>query len=89
MAFNNDLLIDQETGEVDVAAVAERAFVMACGDYGGPNPPMAYIAPRRRAVADLALAIRRHWRRDNGLPDDTACTMVDVSGWTDTFRRLH
>lgn len=88
MAFNNDLLIDQDTGTIDVAAVRERATLMACRDYGGHNPPPAYIRSCQRAVMDLAIGIRATWLFDRGLPADGELELVDVSGWTDTFRRV-
>jgi hypothetical protein len=63
-------LINTETGEIDRAAVAERAQLRACREYGGPNPPPNYLRSELQWCQDRAEAERINWRLTRGLPDD-------------------
>jgi len=80
-------MIDQDTGEIDSILVAQRAEARACREWGGPNPPPNY---HRQALAwclERAASERLQWRDERGLPREDAGELVDISGWTDTFRR--
>lgn len=89
MAFNNDLLINQDTGALDRVEIRSRAFAMAQRDYPGQTPPAACVRSYERGVMDLARGIRSHWFADRGLPDpDGEPEMVDVSDWGDRFTRM-
>jgi len=63
-------LINTETGEIDVAAVAERARLRAASEYGGPNFPPCYLRSELQWVRDRAEAERINWRLVRGLPDE-------------------
>jgi hypothetical protein len=80
-------MIDQETGEIDHARLIERADLRACREYGGPNPPPSYIREAISWCTERARSERLEWRDSHGLPRDEPTTEVDISGWTDTFRR--
>jgi hypothetical protein len=67
-------LINQETGEVDKAAVRLWALRRATRDYGARNPPPKYFRPHYKNVMYDALGLRTHWRVQHGLPDDTEYT---------------
>lgn len=67
-------LINQETGEVDSLAVAERAGLRACREWGGPNPPPGYHRIALEWVINRANDERLEWRRKHGLPDDSPTT---------------
>ena len=85
--FDNDLLIDQSTGEINMTQVRIRAHQMALRTYGGNVYPPTYFNSALTAVMDLANAMRANWLADHGVSDSTT-RLTDVSGWTDTFRRL-
>jgi hypothetical protein len=78
MAFNPQTLIDPETGELDAAAIRDRADVLSCRDYGAPNYPPSYFRSHEMNVTDVARIMRVRWRAAHGLPDDTPCTMMQV-----------
>lgn len=80
-------MIDQETGEIDYLRVAEHSELRACREYGGDNPPPSY---RRQALdwcLERAASERLQWRDARCLPREDGSELVDISGWTDTFRR--
>ena len=81
-------LINQDTGEIDQIAVIERTILRACREYGSPNPPPRYTIAAREWCLERAAAERRQWRNHRGLRDESPCTLVDISGWTDAFRRM-
>jgi hypothetical protein len=70
-----------EDGELDFDAMGKRAHTMASADWGGPDYPPARGRQHMAWVMDRAQAERRTWRRDHGLPDDSAVSMVDVAEW--------
>lgn len=75
-----NLLIDQTTGEIDAAMVAEVAQLQADRDYGGPAPPNM-VRGRLQAAQDRAHGMRLCWRRDRGLPSDDPCSLVSMPAW--------
>lgn len=75
-----NLLIDQITGEIDVARVAEVAQLQAERDYGG-SPPPAVLRNRLQSVRDRAESMRLAWRRDRGLGDDSPTEMISMPSW--------
>lgn len=81
-------LIDPDTGEIDNIAVAVRAGLRACREWGGQDAPPAYHRNALQWTLDRAQSERLSWRRDHGLPDDSLVEMIDVSTWTDSFRRV-
>lgn len=80
-------MIDQETGEIDSALLIERADLRACREWGGPNPPPSYIRNAISWCMERAQSERLQWRDNRGLPREDGGELVDISGWTDTFRR--
>jgi hypothetical protein len=83
-------LIDPETGEVDSLTLLLAADLRAQREWGGPNPPPAYIRNAVSFVHDRAQDLRREWRRARGLPDDTQFTMTEMPAWGasgDSYRR--
>ena len=62
--------IDPETGEIDHLLVRERADARACREYGGPNPPPAYIRESVSWCIERSRSERRQWQRERGLPVD-------------------
>ena len=63
-------LVNQDTGEIDHAAVVEYADLRACREYGGPNPPPAYIRASVSWTVERSRAERRQWQRQHNLPVD-------------------
>lgn len=85
-----DRLIDPETGEVDSLVLLMAADLRAQREWGGPTPPPAYIREAVSFVHDRARDLRRVWRREHGLPDDTQFTMTEMPAWGrsgDSFAR--
>lgn len=80
-------MIDQETGEIDHTLRIERADLRAQREWGGQNPPPSYYREAHSWCLERARAERLQWRDDRGLPREDAGELVDISGWTDTFRR--
>jgi hypothetical protein len=75
------LMINPETGEIDHIAVAQNAVTRARSEWGGTNYPRLYLRQATQWCKDRAQAERRAWRRDHGLPDDSAVTMMVVPEW--------
>jgi hypothetical protein len=70
-----------ESGEIDHAAIAERAPLRAAREYGSPDFPPKYLRESTQWLTERAEAERRAWRRDRGLPDDSGpCVMVTPYG---------
>lgn len=76
MTDRNALLINQETGELDWAWIKRLAMARAQAEYGNSNPPVRYVRNSLRLLQDRASAMRTAWRRDHGLPDDSAYTTL-------------
>lgn len=74
-------LIDQETGEIDGLACIEAADLRAQREWGGPQPPPAFIRDAVSFVHQRAADLRREWRRARRLADDTATTMTAMPSW--------
>lgn len=81
-------MIDQETGEIDRIAITERAHLRASREWGGPAPSPAYIRNAFAWCWDRAQSERLQWRDERGLPREEKGELVDISTWTDTFRRV-
>ena len=84
-------LIDPETGEIDSLVLIEAADLVAKRDWGGPLPPPAYIRQAVSDVHDRARDLRRAWRRERGLPDDTITTLTELPAWGasgDSYRSM-
>jgi hypothetical protein len=81
IAMNNDLLIDQETGEINWSYVKLAAMVLARKDYGGDAPPTMYVRNAIRRLSERARAVRVNWRQHRGLPDDSAMVTVHMASW--------
>lgn len=75
-----NMLIDQTTGEVDSAMIAEVAQLQADRDYGGSAPPNM-VRSRLQAAQDRAQAMRSCWRRDRGLSNDAPSQLVSMPAW--------
>jgi hypothetical protein len=85
-----DRLIDQETGEIDRLACVEAADLRAQREWGGDNPPPAYIREAASFVNDRAKGLRTAWRRSRGLSDDSPVTLTELPSWGasgDSYRR--
>jgi hypothetical protein len=80
-------MIDQETGEIDQISVIERTILRAQREFGGPNPPPRYTIQAREWCLERASSERLQWRDARCLPREDGGELVDISGWTDTFRR--
>jgi hypothetical protein len=72
-----DLLINQDTGEIDWASLRLIAKKRADRDYVGDAPP-SWVRSEIENLKTLAYFVRRDWREARGLPDDT----VYVTGFT-------
>jgi len=70
-----------DTGELDFAAMGKRAHTRACSEYGSLDYPPRYRRQASEWTLDRAMAERRVWRREHGMPDDSAVSMVDVPAW--------
>jgi hypothetical protein len=74
-------LIDPETGEIDSLVLIEAADLRAQREWGDPVPPPSYTRDAVSFVTDRARDLRRAWRRERGLPDDTPVTMAVLPAW--------
>lgn len=81
-------MIDPETGEVDNHLVTERAKLRAAKEWGGPDYPPRYLRQELEWCTERAHSERLQWRDNRGLPREDVGELVDISGWTDTFRRV-
>lgn len=63
-------MIDLATGEIDHLLVQQRADARACREWGGPNPPPAYIRESVSWCIERSRAERRQWQRMRSLPVD-------------------
>src|SRR5882672_4371067 len=70
-SFDPQILISQDTGDLDMLTIRHRARQLARRDYAGDNPPPAIFRSHFLNTWNLALALRRRWRADHSLPDDT------------------
>lgn len=64
-------LINQDTGEIDMAAVRARAARRAVSEWCGDNPPDSYIRMALNWAMGRAHDERLEWRRKHGLGDDS------------------
>lgn len=62
--------INTETGEIDHGSIPFRADARACREFGGPNPPPAYIRAAVSWCIERARSERKQWQRERGLPVD-------------------
>ena len=69
--FNNDLLIDQATGEVDVGFVRRSAVARARSQYGAGCTDLD-IRHWTEKLTTMASMLRVKRRRELGLPDEDA-----------------
>lgn len=74
-------LIDQETGEIDMITVVEAISLHAAREWGGADYPPAFRRHSHQTVMDRARSLRLEWRRERGLPDDSAITMIEMPSW--------
>jgi len=81
-------MIDPETGEIDHHLVIERADLRAIREWGSSPPPPSYIRSALSWCMDRARSERLQWRDARGLPREDEGQLVDISGWTDTFRSM-
>jgi len=72
-----ELLINQDTGEIDMVSLRLIAKQRADRDYGSDAPP-SWVHSEINNLRILAYFVRRDWRKARGLPDDT----VYVPGFT-------
>jgi hypothetical protein len=70
-----------EDGELDFDAMGKRAHSRAVSEWGSLDYPTRCRRQASNWVYDRACAEQRAWRRDRGLPDDSAVSMVDVAEW--------
>jgi hypothetical protein len=75
------LMINPETGEIDLIAIGDLAILRACREYGSLNPPPIYLRQATEWCQQRAQAERRAWRRDHGIPDDSSVVMMAVPEW--------
>jgi len=80
MAYSHDLLINQDTGELDWSFIKRHAVVRAEREFGGCAPPVSYVRDEIRTLQDRAAIMRKRWRDAHGLPDDTIYTTVTAFG---------
>lgn len=75
--------INTETGEIDHLLVQQRADARACHEWGGPNPPPAYIRESVSWCIERSRSERRQWQRERGLPVDgeSPAEMVPMRGF--------
>ncbi len=74
-------MIDPNTGEIDHLLVQQRADARACREWGGPNPPPAYIRESVAWCVERSRYERRQWQRMRGLPVDGSEDAVMVRGY--------
>lgn len=74
-------LINQSTGEIEMAALVQRAAARAEEQHGGTNYPAWCLRDSLEWLKARAEAERREWRRDRGLPDDTVVVLVNLPEW--------
>ena len=79
--------INQETGEIDNDLVLQRTLLRATSEWGGEDFPQTYWIRAKQWAQDRAASERLQWRDARGLPREDVGELVDISGWTDTFRR--
>lgn len=77
----HDLLINQDTGEFDWTFIKRQALLRAQGRWGGSAPPARYVRNELRDLKDIARIIRKRWRADHGLPDDTIYVSMPIPAW--------
>lgn len=70
MAYSHEKLIDQETGQIDWAALKEFSRLRACREFGGSNPPPSYLRDAIRWHRSNAESMQLRWRMKRGLPDN-------------------
>lgn len=80
-------LIDQTTGDILPEAVLQRTLMRAISEWGGEDFPQIYWVRAKEWAEDRARSERMQWRDNRGLPREDGGELVDISGWTDTFRR--
>jgi len=80
-AFSNDLLIDQQTGELDLDYILQQASARARADRDGNDPPLQWIRSHYLELCDRGAILRRRWRAAHGLPDDTKYVTVQMPAW--------
>jgi class 3 adenylate cyclase len=81
MAYTHDMLIDQETGQIDWMVLKQRALSQARRHYVGRNPPTYEVRNELDSLKQIARIMRRRWRESHGLPDDTVYVQMDVAAW--------
>lgn len=79
--MNNDLLIDQTTGELDFSYIKRMALARAQANHRSAAPPVSWVRDELRTLKERAAIIRKRWRDAHGLPDDTAYEMMNVPAW--------
>jgi hypothetical protein len=79
MAFDNDALINQETGELDWTYIKRQALIRAQREYGDCAPPVRWVRNEITTLKDRAMGVRKYWRYAHGLPDDTAYSGVTIT----------
>lgn len=80
MTYSHDQTIDQETGEFDHHYIMEQATLRAAAAYGSPEFPPSFLRSELLNLHDVARIMRKRWREDRGLPDDTNYVPVAAFG---------
>lgn len=88
MAYSHEMLINQETGELDWTFIKRHALVRADREYGGPGAPVSYVRSEIRNLQGTAAIMRKRWREAHGLADDTKyCSIAPYGRQRDSVRR--
>ncbi len=80
MAYTHEVLIDQSTGEYDWTAIKRWSLIRADREYGGPGAPISWVRDAIRWHKGYAEIMRKRWREEHGLVDDTKYVMVAPYG---------
>lgn len=74
-----NLLLDNETGQIDMAMVAAAADLRAAREFGSPNYPPSYLREATQYMLDRAAAMQVGWKRDRGIDPWAGVEMVKMS----------
>jgi hypothetical protein len=80
MGYSHEKLIDPDTGEFDHSYIMEQAKLRAAREWDGPDFPASYLRSQLLDLHAIAAIMRKRWRDDRHLPDDTKYVAVEAYG---------